>query len=168
MNEDTRDVFRGLLTEARVTPDEASVKRILRADLKSFLANPVPGFVWEPKAWYMARRPNRTQIQLGPSFFKLPKGNRRKSILRHEFGHDLIVDYNRDFLDVMEPFKSGGSGASTRYDNPYGAESRPEEMIADTYAALFSGGESWYDGDKYKNLIAVVKRVARKVGLPLP
>ena len=140
---------------ATLLPNEASIKKILKITRKQFEAKPPPGFVWEPQAWYAARRPNRTQIQIGPSFFTLPK-KRRSGLLRHEFGHDLMVNYS-DWKDVLEPFKIGGSGAHTRYENPFGAEDRPEEIIADTYAALFSPGatQGWED-DKYNNLIKQV------------
>ncbi len=160
-----------LVTSAAVITASPDFDQVLRMTEEEFAANPPPGFSYDKSAkrWH-GRRAKRGHTILGPGFFK---GDRKKRtyILYHEVGHDLMVNFNRDWAEVLEPHRLNPErplGANSKYNNPYGFDQNPEEMVADIYAALFIGGEKWFDGEKYKALFRQARKLAKKYGLPLP
>lgn len=151
---------------------DAYFDQISRMSLEEFAANPPPGFRFDGSARFTGHRPpDRSQVTvLGPDFFR-HDADTRKYVLYHEIGHDLMRDFNRDWLEVLEPHREDSGPRPTirsTYDNPYGASTRPEEFVADIYAAMFTGGERWYTSEKYAALFRKARELAAKYGLPLP
>lgn len=169
--------MKALFTEARratlreATSNQAQhFKAVLTMTEKEFAANPPPGFSYNPNAPWIAHRKSHSHTVLGPRFFKANR-QMRTHLLYHEIGHDLMRNFEQDWADLLEPHRldtSGKRSAHSRYDNPYGMEQRPEEMVADIYASLFTGGEHWFEGEKYKALFRQARKLAVKYGLPVP
>lgn len=171
IQESLRSVLRGLtLCESKLSPSMAAIKRMMTLDQFDFSQNTPEGFVWNPSASYAMQRPNRTSINVGPSFFSIAKhGNRRMGIIAHEFGHDLVDggNFNRDWLEVLKPYRLRPEDP-TRYDAGVGASYRPEEVISDLYAALsVNNAANWFDSDSWKRLVAKCIEVAKREGLPM-
>lgn len=156
----------------RSAEDNRHFEQVLNMTEEDFAANPPPGFSYNPRASWNARRPERGHTVLAPGFFRGDRDT-KTYVLYHEVGHDLLRDFNRDWKDVLEPHRldrdtNPKPSARSTYDNPYGFSERPEEMIADVYASLFTGGEKWYTGEKYQALFRQARKLAQKFGLPLP
>jgi len=156
------------------TAEERYLEQVLDMTEAEFIAQPPPGFSYQAHASWTARRPSKGHTVLTPQFFAWDRGM-RAYLLYHEIGHDLMRDFNRHWKDVLEPFRDDRDVAThpephaySPYDNPFGASTRPEELVADAYAELFTGGERHYQSEKYVALFRRVRQLARKFGVPLP
>ena len=161
--------FAAQLAEAASAQDKY-LKQVVGMSEKEFAANPPPGFSYKVNARWSGHRKNRSHTVLGSSFFK-NNPQSRTLMLYHEIGHDLMRDFNKNWKDVLEPFRLNPErplDARSQYDNPFGMEGNPEEMVADVYAALFTGGEHWFESEKDKALFRQARKLAKKFGLPLP
>jgi len=80
--------------------------------------------------------------EVTPKFFDLPPED-RKWLLIHEDGHDMIKPSEGldRWRDVIEPFRINKEATrystASRYENPFGIRTEPEEMLADGYRSLF-------------------------------
>lgn len=80
--------------------------------------------------------------ELTPRFFELEPED-RKWLLIHELGHDMIKPGEGldRWKDVIEPFRINKDttrySTASRYENPFGLRTEPEEMLADGYRSLF-------------------------------
>jgi hypothetical protein len=151
------------------------VDAVSQMSLEEFLANPPEGYAYNPDVSYMGQHHKSKQgetINLGPSFFKLPVGRRRKGLLYHELGHGLMTNFMKDWKDVFEPFRINRDveplSAASRWENDFGFENRVEEVLADAYSLLMQSSELPYESEKYLNLFAQIKNIAPKVGIPIP
>jgi hypothetical protein len=138
---------------------------------ESFIANLPKGYKYRAdiQTGVLGYRDHGTTY-LSPEFFEQDKLG-RKLLYLHEEGHDLARNFNEDWKDVLEPFridKDKPLGSHTRYDNPFGANTRPEETIADLYSVLHTGEAKTWESPKYRNLIGKAIEVALKQGKHVP
>lgn len=141
---------------------------VVNMDKADFLSDTPPGFAYWPSAGHYAGQRGREVIRLGPDFFSLPRGARRLGLLYHELGHDLTLKlrFNEWWLDVMRPFQDPRDNRI--FDNPYGISTHPSEVLADAYSMMVThNADEWFDDQKYKRLMARIKKAARHLGLPL-
>jgi len=163
------------IEESKAASKTAAAKEPWQLTKEEFIADPPEGFEYRPGPHrWEAYRMSRGLTLVGDTFFEGDEDSRRMT-LNHEVGHDLMTDFNRDFKDVLAPFRldhkppEAPMDASTSFDNAFGSRNNPEEIVADTYAALFEGGYKWYTEDpKYINLVKRVVEVAQREGLPVP
>lgn len=140
---------------------------------EEFIKNPPSGFVYSAtlrEGLLAYRRTDKTTI--GDAFFKLP-AEERLSLLRHEEGHDLMRNFNRDWKDVLELVRENPEtplSVRSRYNNPFGLSGKPEELVADAYASLWEGSTQWFEDPNYpaNRILQRVIEIASREGKPLP
>lgn len=157
---------------------------ISKADV---IAGKVPGFKHDDSMsrGIAAHMRDRENITIGPGGYQ---GEMLDPLLMsHEIGHAvqqrIFATLGKDGIDKIpevQAFRGEGEtmtrgvGYMPTYDNPFGASTRPEEMVADAYKELlfFGAGEQYEDdpgSDFVKPRVALLKLVAktaRELGLP--
>lgn len=140
---------------------------------EEFIANTPKGYAYDPnlREGLLGHRYKKGVTTVGDAFFKQDERG-RMLLLKHEEGHDLMTNFNRDWKDVLEPFRKNKDkplDATSRYENPLGGLSdKPEEVVADSYTALWSGVAKGWESPKYRNLIKRTIEVAQREGKPVP
>ena len=89
----------------------------------------------------------------------------RFTIVSHEAGHDVARSLlaENDAAKVLAEFHVEG----WRFDNPWGASDKPQELLADAYSELlFRGLEDAEPGGRSHGLLSTVAEVADGLGLP--
>jgi len=142
--------------------------------VEEFKKNPIEGFVYDPKLDDEEVRARRHggKTYLSTAWFGFNEGH-QKRLLFHEMGHDLCRhdDYNVYYEDVLVRKEGKDYLGAYKHKNWFGGSSRAEEIVADTYAALRTGG--WKEDVSEKTveagrLLLRVVEVAKKRDLPLP
>jgi hypothetical protein len=118
-----------------------------------FIANPPEGFRFESgREGILANRHSaKGETVLHEGFFNLDPPARQR-LLAHEVGHDLVPDVLPQGIQaggLMDPFKVGDEplGIHTLYKADWSFRGvTPEEIIADAYSELVSGGS-------YRNIL---------------
>ena len=124
-----------------------SLHTISKADV---VAGKVPGFKYDPDiSPGVAAHMRHEDITIGPGGFE---GEKLDTLLMtHEIGHRVgqqiirrgdiskIPEVQAYRVEGQETY-SRGAGYMPKYDNPFGASYRPEEMLADAYSTLLHSG----------------------------
>ncbi len=166
--EEVMEILGGMKAEA--VPE---VKEPWQMTKEEFIANPPKGFKYDPNLREELLGYRETELTtIGDAFFMLSPED-RLSLLRHEEGHDLMINFNRDWKDVLEPIRKNKEqplGASSRFDNPFGLSDLPEEIVADAYTSLWQGSTKWYGDPNYpaNKILQQVIKIARREGKQLP
>ena len=119
-------------------------------------------------------QPDPGYVKLSDAFFADGDELSRQLLLSHEFGHAIPAYLSQmsrwdEAFAVLAPFKSGGSGVYTRFDNFAGLSSNPEEMLADVYSSmLIYKKQPWEDEGRHADVYRYVLSLADEIGLPMP
>jgi len=147
---------------------------------EEFITNPPEGYIYDPNLReglighrYARGKKGEPITTIGDAFFKLTDTHERQMLIVHEEGHDLMRNFNRDWKDVLEPFRKNPErplDVSSKYDNPFGLSDKPEEVVADAYTALWEGATKWYENPDYPANILLKRtiEVAKREGKPVP
>jgi site-specific DNA-cytosine methylase len=179
-------------TPTDVVPETApteAAKEPWQMTREEFIANPPKGYEYNPSSLSegtLASAYKSGVVTVGDKFFDLSE-DRRRGLLLHEHGHGLVRDFERDFKDVMEPFRLDRDqpiSVYSKYRHPNSGSSRPEEIVSDVYENLFdtddySLTEDSYDPEEERaafieeraamgNLSRRVAAVAIAAGKPVP
>lgn len=158
------------------------VGRLHEFTREDVIAGRVPGMVHDPhmSRGIAAHMRDRENITIGPGGY-LESGRLDTLLMAHEVGHRVgqaIIAGHRepdgsiasiDTLPELVPFYRGNG----RFENPFGAADRPEEILADAYSELLHVGA----GEQYEEpesefarprvaLLKLVQATAREMGLP--
>jgi len=106
---------------------------------------------------------------INPKFFELNSGE-RKALLTHELGHDVAAEMlkGEEWQVLLEPFRlDKGKSISVRstFDNPFGFNNKPEEVLADAYAWYIEKGVTGWESDEYLNILRAVRDTGNKLGI---
>jgi len=131
-----------ILPEA--TPKAIELWEMTKEEVKSGLSKDL---IYKPESMSnetLAMRGFNGITVVGDKFFDLPPLE-RKSLLLHEIGHEISRSIIKDpfWVDLMEPLRiQDGSPRSikSKYRNPVGGSTRPEEIIADIAADIKEHG----------------------------
>ena len=111
------------------------------------------------------------KVRLFDQFFEDHDPLSRKLLLYHEFGHEVtriaFAKHSEETNRIIALFRE----SHMMYYNPFGSSPRPDEMIADTYAAaMVSPGQAnmFEESGRYEKLTNFVLKIATEAGLPLP
>ena len=129
-----------------------SLHTITKADV---VAGKVPGFKYDPdiSPGIAAHMYDREHMTLGPGAFRSMGDeveHASSMLLAHEIGHrvggQIIKRGDISKVPEVQAYRgegesySRGAGYGPKYENPFGASERPEEMLADAYSELLHSG----------------------------
>lgn len=132
-----------------------SMHRLHEIKRDDVIAGRVPGFKYDPdiSPGVAAHMRSHEHVTLGPGAFREMGEERDRTsswLMAHEIGHvvggRIIARDDLSKIPEVQAFRgegqayTRGSGYIPRYENPFGASPRPEEMLADAYSQLLHYG----------------------------
>ena len=148
-----------------VTPEVQEVG-ILDITRQQFEAAKISGYKFDVNQKAIAsRRGGITTVN--SKFFELNPAE-RESLLLHELGHDVAGEMlkGKEWQSLLEPFRKDKPkpiSVHSTYDNPFGLNERPEELLADAYAWYSKRGVAGWEGAEHLNILRAVGDTANKL-----
>ena len=139
------------------------------ASREDLLAGNVPGVRIDPnlKAGLAGHRYDRDgTVVFGPSYLS-DSPFERFAITSHEAGHDVARSLlaQNDAGELLRDWQEGPD--KWNFHNPFGASSKPQELLADAYSEVLMRGTGEYEaGGKYHTLLELASEVGQGLGLP--